>query len=234
MAIYVNKNNGFEQTDSIARECPHCGAHAQLLPVATPSFEALVEARPRHVGIVYRCAACNEPRFVRAAVRGYEPQRVELAPNLVEVERPRERFQYSYLPATTEPLLREAFECYTSGSYNAFASMSRRTLRNALTGLGPEARRRWQDSVRDVLLIGEIETATREAIEETLFGDQPEPPVLGADEAAVLIEVLKDLLYQSYVRTAKLKAALKVRRFFAGEGARNVTSIGRGRREAVQ
>src|SRR5690606_18603187 len=115
MTIYVNKDNGFAQAETLSRECPHCGAHAQLLPVATPSFEALRTARPRHVGIAYRCAACNEPRFVRAAVRAIEADRAELASNLVEIERPRERFPFGYLPDNVEILFREALDCYTAG-----------------------------------------------------------------------------------------------------------------------
>ena len=68
VAIYVNKNNGFEQTEPVTRVCPHCGTHAQLLPVANPSFELLAQTRPKNAGLLFRCAACNEPRFVRAAV----------------------------------------------------------------------------------------------------------------------------------------------------------------------
>ena len=58
--------------------------------------------------------------------------------------------------------------------------------------------------------------------------------MIGADEAAVLIEAIKDIFYQAYVRTAKLQAAMKMRRFFADEHARNVTPIGRGRRDSVK
>jgi hypothetical protein len=68
------------------------------------------------------------------------------------------------------------------------------------------------------------------AIEAVVFGEGP-PPLIGADEAAVLIEALKDLFYQGYVRSAKLKAAMKMRRYFAGEHAHNVTPIDRLRRE---
>lgn len=230
MSIYVNKNNGFEEAEPIARECPHCGAHAQLLPVATPSYEALVQSRPRHVGIVYRCAACNEPRFVRAAVRGFETDRVELAASLVEVERSRERFQYSYLPDRVERLLREALDCYTAGTYNAFASMCRRTVSVGLAALGDAGtRRRWQDIVRDALLVGEIDAPTARSIDAVLFAVENDPPEIGPDEAAILIEIVKDLFYQAYVRTAKLQAAMRMRRFFAGETLRNVTPI-HGRR----
>jgi hypothetical protein len=230
LSIYVNKNNGFQQTEPVARECPHCGAHAQLIPVATPSYEALVQSRPRHVGIVYRCAACSEPRFVRAAVRAFEPDRVELAASPIEIERVRERFQYGYLPDRVERLLRETLECYTAGCYNAFASMCRRTVGAGLAVSGEGARRRWQELVRDALLVGEIGLPTARTIEAVLFGGLDDPPEVGPDESAVLIEVLKDLLYQAYVRTAKLQAAMKMRRFFAGETLRNVTPIGHGRR----
>jgi len=229
--IYVNKNNSFEQTDMVSRECPHCGAHAQLLPLSTPSFDALVKARPRHVGIVFTCAACSEPRFVRAAVRAFEPERVELSPNLMEVERARERFQYGYLPPEIERLLREAFDCYTAGCYTAFALLSRHAVEAALQTLDAAGRRRWQELLRDVLRIAEIDADMTRAIEAALFGDPKTLPAIDADEAAVLIEAVKDLFYQAYVRTAKLQAAMKMRRFFAGEHARNVTPIEHARRD---
>ena len=229
MAIYVNKNNGFEQAEPIARECPHCGAHAQLLPVAVPSFAELTRTQPKNVGLVFRCAACGEPRFARAAVRAIGADRIELASHLVEVERPRERFQFGYLPAQVELLLREALDCYTAGTHNAFASMCRRTARTALALADGDAPRRWRADVADMLRSAEIDAGMARKIEDVLFADQGEPPPIGPDESAVLIEVVKDLFYQHYVRTAKLRAALKMRRFFASES--NVTPIDRGRRE---
>lgn len=234
MSIYVNKNNGFHQTETISRECPHCGAHAQLLPLATPSYETLMETQPRHVGLVYRCAACNEPRFVRAAARAFEGERVEISSNLVEVERAKERFQFSYLPANLEWQFREALDCYAAGCHNAFASMCRRTIDTALGSLDAQTRRRWQDQLREVLELGEVDARAAASIESVLFGAGLTPPEIGPDESAVLIEAIKDLLYQSYVRTAKLRAAVKMRRFFAGENSRKVTSIeGRSRRESA-
>jgi hypothetical protein len=109
--------------------------------------------------------------------------------------------------------------------------MCRRTARAALTSLDTQTRRRWQDATTDVLRIGEIDAVTAHAVESVLFGEQDDPPEIGPDEAAVLIELVKDLFYLSYVRTAKLRAAIKMRRFFAGQGTAKVTPIDRGRRE---
>jgi hypothetical protein len=227
VSIYVNKNKGFTQAAPIARECPHCGAHAQLVPVAAPSFEVLAQTRPKHAGIVFRCAACNEPRFLRAAVRTIGADSVELAPHLVEVERTRERFQYAYLPDTVEQLLRETLDCYSHGMLNAFATMCRRTTRTALRTLDGAAKARWQAELVDVLRVCEVDAVTANTVETVLFAAEDDPPLVTPDEAAVLVEALKDLFYQSYVRAAKLRAALKMRRFFAAENADNVTPIDR-------
>jgi hypothetical protein len=229
VAIYVNKDGGFEQAEPVARECPHCGAHAQLLPAAVPSFAEIARTGAKNVGLVFRCAACGEPRFVRAGVRSIDSDRVELAEHLVEIERPRERFQFGYLPANVEQLFREALDCYTAGTHNAFASMCRRTTRAALAVAEDDAPRRWRDSVADVLRLTDVDAGTTGTVLEVLFGADPEPPTIVPDQSAVLIEVIKDLFYQRYVRTAKLRAALKMRRYFAGES--NVTPIDRGRRE---
>ncbi|MEO8465432.1 MAG: hypothetical protein ABI640_08815 [Gammaproteobacteria bacterium] len=229
MAIYVNKTGGFEQAEPVARECPHCGAHAQLLPVALPSFAEIARTEPKNVGLVFRCAACGEPRFVRVGVRSIGAERVELADHMIEIERPRERFQFGYLPTSVEQLLRETLDCYTAGTHNAFASMCRRTVNAALTLADEETPRRWRDTVADVLRLADIDAGTTDTILEVLFGDHGEPPTIGADQSAVLIEIVKDLFYQHYVRTTKLRAALKMRRYFAGES--NVTPIDRGRRE---
>jgi hypothetical protein len=170
--------------------------------------------------LLFRCAACNEPRFLRAVVRAIEEQRVELAPNLVEVERARERFQFGYLPDTIEQLLRETLDCYSLGALNAFATMCRRATRTALRTRDPGAKNRWHDALIEVLRVCDVDAVTAHTVETVLFADDEDPPEITPDEAAVLVEAIKDLFYQSYVRTAKVRAAMRVRRFFAEESAK--------------
>jgi hypothetical protein len=232
VSIYVNKDNSFDQAETVSRECPHCGVNAQLLPVATPSFEVLSRVRPRSVAIGFRCAACNEPRFVRAAVRAVSAERVELASQLVEIERASERFPWSYLSPAVERAFREALECHTADCYNAFAAMCRRTLDVSIGELGEPARQRWRDLLSDALRVGEVEESTARHIEQLMFGRLGEAPELDAEGAAALIEVIKDMMYQSYVRSSKLRAAMRMRRYFAGERAGKITPIGGHSRRA--
>jgi hypothetical protein len=224
MAIYVKNNNDFEQTEPIVRECPHCGVHAPMVPVATPDFAQLSAARPQHAGVAFRCGACNEPRFARTAVRSFGDDRIILSANLVEVERSKEHFQYNYLPKQTGRLLREAFGCFAADLSLAFAILCRRTITTAkgaeITTGEPTFERLFDDAVR----LAEIDSATKATLYSVLFGTEAEPEI-DADQAAVLIEIVKDMFQQRFVRTAKLRRAIQMRRFFAGESNPNVMPL---------
>jgi len=216
MAIYVKNNNDFEQTEQIVRECPHCGVHAPLIPIATPAFDELNASRPRHAGVAFRCAACNEPRFARAAVRSFGDDRIVLSANLVEVERSREHFQYNDRPERIQRLLREAFGCYTADLFLAFGILCRRTIAIAAGADMAPSQAEFERLFDDAATLSELDDETRAVLRDTLFGQGTDPEI-NADQAAVLIEVVKDIFQQRYVRTAKLRRAIKMRRFFANE-----------------
>jgi hypothetical protein len=223
MAIYVKNNNDFEQSEPIIRECPHCGAQAPMVPVATPRFDQLIEARPRHAGVAFRCGACNEPRFARAAIRSFSDEVIVLSANLVEVERSKEHFQFSYLPAEVGRLLREAFDCYSAELYWSFAILCRRTVETSLTLESATRQPRLKSLFHEATRLSDIDHDVEELLERVLFGDGMEPQI-DADHAAVLVEVVKDMFQQYYVRAAKLRRAIKMRRFLAGESTK-VTPI---------
>ena len=124
-------------------------------------------------------------------------------------------------------------QCYSYGCYNAFASMCRRTVQESIADMGQNARMRWYELFKDVVRIGPLDEATAQTLETILFGADAAIPELRADKAAVLIETIKDMVYQGYVRTSKLQAALKMRRYFAQEHAGNITSIDDHRAESA-
>ncbi len=73
------------------------------------------------------------------------------------------------------------------------------------------------DQVAEVRMMAEIDDVTFNAIRRVLFEGEPargqavQP--LNRVQAAVLLETMKDLLYQTYVRRAKLQQALRLRHF---------------------
>jgi hypothetical protein len=233
MSVYVDSNSRLHhaQERSLALMCPHCQVFTHITAVSVPQFAELVASRPNHVGVVYKCDSCSAPIFLKFAVKMYAANRVELANSFVELERAREKFNFTYLPENVEKLFREALGCYSGGFFNAFASMSRRTAQAVFEDLGENGRLRIFDQINEAREMAEIDSETFGAVKKVIFGGDRDPtpglPDVGPCEAGVLLELLKDLLYQAYVRKGKLQQAMMVRRFFAEETLDKITPIGR-------
>jgi len=231
MSVYIDSTSRMvhEQERALALTCPHCEVTAHLTPTAVPRFEDLQAVKPAAVGVVYRCDACNAPVFLRYPVRMYRANRIELATQFVEVERPREKFTFTHLPDEVELLFREALTCFSNGAYNAFASMCRRTAQAAFIDLGEAGKLRLFDELNEVRDMADIDARTFTTIKSVIFGTQADsradPPHLEATTAAVVLEVMKDLLYEAYVRKGRLQQALMVRRYFAEESADDLAPI---------
>jgi hypothetical protein len=197
-----------------------------MSPQAVPHAGDLLNYHPKHVGLVYRCDACQAPVFLRFAVKNYSENQVELYRNFVELERPKERFAFSYLPKHTEILFREALACYSGNNFNAFASMCRRSASSAFAALGDGGRLQAFEEIVIAQDIAGIDDDTFAPIKKVLFdsGEEEDLPILNRTQAGILLEVLKDMFYQCFVRRGKLTRALKVRRFFVQERNEDLAS----------
>lgn len=231
MSVHIDSANTLhhDRAQSLALTCPHCEVLAHITPLAVPRFGDLIEHKPKEVGVVYRCDACNAPVFLRFAVKMYGASRIELSPQYIEVERPREKFAFTYLPEEVELLFREALVCYTHAAVNAFASMCRRTAQAAFADLGEEGKLRLFDQLNDVRDMAEIDADTFAVVKRVIFGGEgdvrPNPPLLDSYEAGVLLEAMKDLMHQAYVRKGRLQQAMTVRRFFLDAADDNVRRL---------
>lgn len=223
MSIYIDSNSKLhhDQEASFALVCPHCQVFSHVTAVSTPQFTQLIAHKPNHIGIVYRCDSCNAPVFLKFPVKIYAGNRVELAGSYIELERPREKFTYTYLPEDSELLFKEALSCYAHGSFNAFASMCRRTAQSVFRDLGENGKLKIFDQVNEIRQMAELDSDTFNLLKKILFDTDadsvPGLPVLNGEQAGILLEVMKDVLYQAYIRRGKLQQAMMVRRFFAEE-----------------
>jgi len=228
MATYIDATGTLhnEQEGSLALTCPHCLVLSHITPIAVPGFNELVSHPPKYVGTVYRCDSCNAPIFLRFPVKLCGNHRIELGSQFVEVERPREKFSYLYLPEQVEIMFREALSCYSHSSFNAFAAMCRRTMQSAFADLGESGKLRVFDQLNDVRTMADLDATMFVDIKRVIFGSDADPhpnlPTIDDQTAGVLLEVMKDLLYQMYVRKGRLQQAMMVRRFFSEESLRNI------------
>ena len=201
MSVYVDSSSRLhhDQERSLALSCPHCQVYSHITAVSIPQYSELVASRPNHVGIVYRCDSCSAPIFLKFAVKMYAANRVEFASNFVELERAKEKFNFTYLPENVERLFREALGCYSS-NINAFASMCRRTAQAVFQDLGENGRLRIFEQAREAREMAEIDNETFNVVKKVLFSSDADPtpqwPDLSANEAGVLLELVKDMLYK--------------------------------------
>ena len=218
-----------DQAENLVVTCPHCQVVAHITPVAVPRFEDLAVHKPKQVGVVYLCDNCHAPIFLRFTVRAYHTGRIELSPQFVEVERAREKFASTYLPEQVELLFKEALLCFSSGAYNAFASMCRRTSQAVFSDLGEAGKIRLFDELNNARELAGIAPEPFNKLRTILFGAETDPhpniPLLDSYEAGIVLEVVKDLLYEAYVRKGKLQQAMMVRRFFLDETASRPASL---------
>ena len=203
----------------IALTCPHCQTLTHLTAVAVPSFEDLSRRRPKSIGIVFRCDACAEPVFLKFQAKAYTALRVDLAATYMEIERARENFPLTYLPEQAEGLFKEALSCYAAGCFNAFGAMSRSTAQALFRELGEQGKLQMFDTLQEIRSLAELDDDTFGTLRAVLFGSDGDPwphqPHINAESAGVLLEVMRDLLYQTFVRKARLLQAMTFRKFVA-------------------
>ncbi|HEY4749238.1 MAG TPA: hypothetical protein VIH60_02505 [Steroidobacteraceae bacterium] len=228
MSMYIDSTSQLHHDldKNLVVTCPHCQTVAHITPSAVPRFQDLQIYRPRQVGLVYLCDACHMPIFLRFTVRVYGASRIELSPQFTEVERAREKFSFTYVPEDVELLFREALTCYSQGAFNAFASMCRRTAQAMFADLGEAGKLRMFDELNAVRELANIESDVFSKMRNVLFGAELDArsalPLVDGHECGIMLEVLKDLLYEAYVRKGKLQQAMMVRRFFLDETGSHV------------
>lgn len=199
-------------------KCPHCNISSNISAVSIPRFEYLTRFRPKVVGIAYRCDSCNYPIFLRFKVTSFNDSkgRIVLDEDYAQVERPQETFEFKYLPATVEADFREALTCCSHACYNAFAAMCRRCAQSAFTELGAEGKDKVHNQLKEVKETAEIDDETYHLLEQVVIsghdGAHPHLPSLSPQRAAVLLELMKDVLYQLFVRKAKIQEVAELRK----------------------
>ena len=97
--------------------------------------------------------------------------------------------------------------------------MCRRTATSSFPAMADGGKLKAFDDVMEAQDIAEIDDNNFAPIKNILFDatEEEELPILNRAQAGVLLEVLKDMLYQCFVRRGKLTRAIKVRRFFVQE-----------------
>lgn len=219
MSVYIHFDGRLRNSreQHMAVRCPQCQVLSHITPVSIPDYKRLTEYKPKDVGMVYRCDSCNAPVFLKYAVKNYHEDHVELSTHFIELERAREKFNFTYLPEGIESLFREALRCYTHNCFTAFAMMCQRTVAETFHDLGNASKLRLFDQFNEARELAEIDDITFAVVKSVVFDTDNPARKINPNEAAVLLELVKDLLYQAYVRKGKLQQAVMMRQYFLAD-----------------
>jgi hypothetical protein len=136
-------------------------------------------------------------------------------------DRPEDGFGYPYLPQPVATYFHEALACYRHGLNLSCTAMCRLTAQAVFSDLGENAKLKIYDQVEDVLRLANADDKFHRQIRDIIFDTNSSTlfHLQGVDRevTAVLLEVMKDVLHQSYIRRALLQKKLKMRRFFASQ-----------------
>lgn len=218
--LVITRDNDTQQVFDyhLALRCPHCGVQSNLSAVSIPRYEYAIRFQTITVGIVYRCDSCNAPVFLHfeATPDGGNNRLIIHEDSWKEVERASETFDFEYLPESVASDFRETLTCYSQLCLNAFAAMCRRTVQSTSANLGADGKDKVLTQLTDLKEMAQIDddtfTVLRQVVIDGHDGAHPNLPSLNPERAAVLLELMKDVLYQLYVRKGKLNEAMLLRR----------------------
>ena len=199
-------------------KCPHCGTFSNLTAISIPRYEYLARFRPQQVGVFYRCDSCNSPIPLKFRV-GYSrisSGYIDLSEEYQEIEKAKESFEYKYLPPEVKNDFEEALICYSNNCYNAFGAMCRRCIQSALTELGVKGTDKVVNQLKELKETAELDDETFKILEQIIIsghdGAHPHLPKLSPDRAIILFELMKDVLYQLFVRKSKIQETMELRK----------------------
>jgi hypothetical protein len=199
-------------------QCPHCNLSVSVTAISLPDYKQLSRYKPEKVGIGYKCNSCNEPVFLKFTILKYAlPQLyIAISDQFESVESPRVNFEYEYVESPVKEDLKEALLCYSNKAYNAFAAMCRRTVQSAAASLGSAGNDKVQRQLLDLKEMAAIDDETFNVLKQIMIdghdGAHPHLPSLSSQRADVLLELIKDVIYQLFVRKAKIAKAAELRR----------------------
>jgi hypothetical protein len=195
--------------------CPHCKTGTRFSRTSHPDVQQLQASGIQHFVLSYACDACLGPIPVQWRIHGW-------GNNLCNVAEPklalavREPFDFEHVPEVVRKEIGEALDCLSVGSPNGFAAMCRRAIQTMCTNLGAGASTRIKAQIEEMAQISELDEEWKGLAMQVMLtghdGAHPHLPEVGPERAAMLLSLLRDLVYQLYTRPGKVKAAASLRK----------------------
>ncbi len=191
------------------KRCPYCGVDKPLMVAQWDSRTTNHSDKNLRSWKIYKCQNCGGLLVATAPNTGdiiteYHPSSQM------------ETFEFEHLTGDVKDDFEEALKCYSFNCFNAFASMCRRTVQSIAENLGAKGKDKVIKQINDLKGMIDIDDETFNTLEQIIIaghdGTHPHLPKLSAERGAVLLELMKDVIYQLYVRKKKIEKAVELRK----------------------
>lgn len=199
--------------------CPHCNRATGITMISPPYYPSLARFKLQKVGIVYKCDACNEPIFLKFRIVNYSDlgnHRIHIDEKFETIENPQESFDFEYLPDAVQKDFKETLQCYSIKAYSAFAAMCRRTIQSVAIEFGSKGKDKVKEQIKEMKELVDIDDETYDILKQVIIdghdGAHPHLPILSPERASTLLELMKDVMYQLFVRKGKVNKSAELRK----------------------
>jgi hypothetical protein len=183
--------------------------------VSAPKYDLIRRFRLDEVGLTFRCNSCNKPVSLIYGIVSRNANPIQLSNSYTRTQIALEPYESKYLEGPVADDFREALICYANSCWNAFAAMCRRCIQSVSAALGVEGTTKVQQQLNELQGLGVADDQTFEQLKQIMLtghdGAHPHLPALSQERAEVLLQLMKDVLYQLFVRPAKIKEAVELR-----------------------
>jgi hypothetical protein len=213
--ILAHNNNQALFDETFNLDCPHCGKSTNLILISPPNYTSLKRFRPDKVGFGFQCASCTEPIFLKFKIQSHTATSINFHNEPEIIERATIEFEFEFIPDSVVSDFKEVLDCYSNSSLNAFAAMCRRTVQSSASEIGAKGKTKVQNQLKEMKEMADIDDETFDILKQIIIdghdGAHPHLPNLSPERAEILLELIKDVMYQLFVRKGKLKKAADLR-----------------------
>lgn len=195
--------------------CPYCNVNTRFNLTTLPDNQKVVSDKLESIILGYSCDSCLQPIPIQWDVNSWDGSGVLFVDNAAMIVAAREPFNFDFVPEEVRSEIEEALNCLSVNAYHGFAALCRRVVQAIATDLGAGATDKIKKQAGEMILMAGLDDEWKELINQMIItghdGAHPHLPSLNAGRSAVLLSLLKDLIYELYTRQGRIKEAALLR-----------------------
>ncbi len=195
--------------------CPFCKTGTRF-SLATQLTDRCSKDHAMEVIVGYICDTCSRGIPIRWKIQHWDSQRAAIVAEPELILPVKEPFEYEHVLPSVAKELSEALDCLSVSSYNGFSALCRRTIQAICTHLGAESSTKIRTQIEEMAREASLDDETKRLALEIMMaghdGSHPHLPDVSQERAAILLELVRDIVYQLFTRPGRIRQSSELRK----------------------